>query len=203
MSARPTPEPGGPESFEWLGVEVRARRLAANLSIAEVARRAEVSAPFISQLEAGRTSVSIPTLYRVASALGCTANALLGVHDARPHLVRAGAGPRLPATSGERTQNARVLTSPGDGVLLEAYHYVIDRGDDEQEWFEHGGEDFVYCVRGSIAIEFGDGTRSELRAGDSLHHGGVVPHRWLLLGDEPAEVLVVVGAVPRTMFTRT
>jgi hypothetical protein len=32
-----------------------------------------------------------------------------------------------------------------------------------------------------------------LGTGDSLHHDGTTPHRWVLQGDEPAEVVIVVG----------
>ncbi len=181
---------------ENLGAEIRQRRLTAELSIAELARRSDVSAPFISQVEAGRSSMSIPTLYRVASALGCTANALLGKSSAHTHITRAGTGPTMAATSGDRAQSTRLLTRTGDDAILESYHYVIDPEDDEQEWFHHGGEDFVYVISGQISIEFDDGSSVDLSAGDSLHHEGAVGHRWILLGDAPAEVLCVVAQTP-------
>jgi transcriptional regulator with XRE-family HTH domain len=183
-----------PLQGEHVGQEVRARRVAARLSIAELARRAEVSAPFISQLEAGRTSMSIATLYRVAAALGCTANSLLGASGTRPHVVRAGSGPRLAASGGEHAQQPRLLSRTGGDVLLEAYHYVMSAADDEQEWFQHAGEDFVYVVSGAVVIEFGDGSETMLAAGDSLHHDGTVPHRWVLRDGDPAEVLAVIGS---------
>jgi quercetin dioxygenase-like cupin family protein len=80
--------------------------------------------------------------------------------------------------------------------MLEAYHYVLTPDDDRQEWFEHPGEDLVYVVRGSVAVLFGDGREHVLAAGDSLHHGGAVPHRWALRGEEPAEVLLSVAVPP-------
>jgi len=179
---------------EFVGTEVRSRRVAAGLSIAEVARRADVSAPFISQVETGRTSMSIPTLYRVAAALGCTPNALLGgATEPRSHVTRAGDGIRLLASDGSHSQKPRLISRTGDDVLLQAYHYVIQPDDDPQEWFEHPGEDVVYVISGSIAIEFGDGSLVTLRAADSLHHDGATPHRWVLRGDEAAEVVIVVG----------
>jgi transcriptional regulator with XRE-family HTH domain len=182
------------EFRDFVGAEVRSRRLAAGLSVAEVARRADVSAPFISQLETGRTSMSIPTLYRIATALGCTPNALLGgATPAGSHLTRAGDGIRLSATDGTHSQRPRLISRTGPGVLLQAYHYVINPGDDPQEWYEHDGEDIVYVVRGSLDIEFGDGSRVALDAGDSLHHDGTTPHRWILRGDDEAEAVIVVG----------
>jgi transcriptional regulator with XRE-family HTH domain len=192
--AVPLSQAGSPQQ---IGGEVRTRRTAAGLSIAEVARRAEVSAPFISQLEAGRTSISIPTLYRVAAALGCTPNALLGTDDGdEPLLLHAGDGRRLPVSAGEHAQHARLLSRPGERMVLEACHYLITPGDDEQDWFVHAGEDFVYVLRGTIKIEFAGGRAPTLGAGDSMHHDGTVPHRWMLVGDDPAEALIVTAIPP-------
>ena len=183
-----------PDLRDVVGRELRARRTALGLSIAEVARRATVSAPFISQVETGRTSMSLATLYRVAGALGCTPNALLGGSGGpHNHITRAGDGIRLSASDGSRSQQPRLLTGTGDDVLLQAYHYTIHADDEDQDWFEHPGEDFVYVMRGSIAIEFGDGESVVLSAGDSLHHDGAIPHTWVLQGDTTAEVLIVVG----------
>ena len=184
-------------SAQQIGGEVRARRTEAGLSIAEVARRSDVSAPFISQLEAGRTSISIPTLYRVAAALGCTPNALLGTEEGdEPLLLHAGDGRRMPVSGGEHAQHARLLSRPGERMVLEACHYLITPGDDEQDWFEHAGEDFVYVLSGTIKIEFADGRAPTLGAGDSMHHDGTVPHRWVLVGDDPAEALIVTAIPP-------
>ncbi|MCX6522023.1 MAG: XRE family transcriptional regulator [Actinobacteria bacterium] len=200
MSETPR-EPAAPTGGR-VGDEVRTRRLAAGLSIAELARRADVSAAFISQLEAGRSSISIATMYRVAHALSCSANSLLGASEPRPHVTRAGTGPRLAAGAGEHSQDPRLLSRTGDDVMLEAYHYVIAPDDDEQEWFQHEGEDFVYVISGHISIVFDDGTRVELSTGDSMHHAGTVGHRWLLLGDEAAEVMCIVGSPPATTPAR-
>ena len=147
--------------------------------------------------------MSIATLYRVAAALGCTANSLLGPDTAldapadgaaRALVTRAGGDLRFPAGAGEHTKRARLLSRTGGGVALEAYHYVMQPGDPEQEWFQHGGEDFVFVIAGTVVIEFGDGATVILGPGDSLHHDGTVPHRWALDADAPAEVLGVIHA---------
>lgn len=191
---------------DLVGDQVRSRRLAAGLSIAELARRCDVSAPFVSQLESGRSSLSLASLYRFATVLGCTPNALLGTESTRRHVTRAGTGRRMRASSTRRSQQPRLLSSTGAGVMMECYHYVIDPADDDQEWFEHEGEDFVYVVRGRIVVAFQDTsletTDVELAAGDSLHHGGTVPHRWVLQDGEEAEVILSCAIPPGSgLFT--
>ncbi|MFI7588691.1 helix-turn-helix domain-containing protein [Spongisporangium articulatum] len=178
-----------------VGGLVRARRLEAGLSVAELARRTGVSGPFISQLEAGRSSLSIPTLYRIADALDVSPNALLpGAGADRPDqlVTRAGHGTVLAATESPSPQQPRLITRTGPGVALEGYVYLIHPTDDEQQWWRHPGEDLVHVTRGRIVIEFEDGREVELGPGDSLHHDGDVAHRWRLVGDDDAEAVTVV-----------
>jgi len=198
VTAPATATPDEPGAL--VGAAVRARRTAAGLSVAELARRAEVSGPFVSQLEGGRSSVSIPVLYRLASALGCAANDLLPPVRGPRLATRSGEGPRYRVSDddgGRPPQRSRLLTRTGEGVLLEAHHYVVDPGDAEQGWFAQPGEVFVHVLRGALAVEFSDGSSTELGAGDSLHHEGEVPHRWVLRGDETVEALAVVTAARR------
>lgn len=185
-------EPEDPSAL--VGSAVRSRRTTAGLSVAELARRAGVSGPFVSQLEGGRSSVSIPVLYRLAAALGCTANDLLPASPEVRRRTRAGTGPRLRAGNTGAVQRPRLLTRSGAGVRLEAHHYEMAPGEDEQEWFAQAGEVLVHVVGGAITVEFADGERIDLDAGDSLHHEGAVAHRWVLRGSAPAEVLVVLTA---------
>ncbi len=170
--------------------------------MAELARRAQVSGPFVSQLESGRSSVSIPVLYRLASALDCAANDLLPPTDGSRRTTRAGEGPRYRVSEDDESrpsQRSRLLTRAGEGVLLEAHHYVIHPGEAEQDWFSQPGEVFVHVLRGALSVEFADGSSYDLDAGDSLHHDGEVPHRWVVRngsGDDDGlvEALAVVTA---------
>lgn len=199
----PRPElPSEPGAL--VGAAVRARRTAAGLSVAELARRAQVSGPFVSQLESGRSSVSIPVLYRLASALDCAANDLLPPTEGSRRTTRAGEGPRYRVSEDDESrpsQRSRLLTRAGEGVLLEAHHYVIHPGDAEQGWFSQPGEVFVHVLRGALSVEFADGSTYDLEAGDSLHHEGEVPHRWLVRdgsGDDGlVEALAVVTAAKK------
>jgi transcriptional regulator with XRE-family HTH domain len=192
MTGRSGAEPDAKDVLaREVGASVRARRTGAGLSVAELARRVGVSGPFISQLEAGRSSLSLPTLYRIGEALGVPPSALLPRTSEGTLVTRAGHGMVLRATDTAATQRPRLITRSGPGNVLEGYHYVIRPDDDPQEWYQHHGEDVVYVVAGSIAVEFDDGSEVLLQAGDALHHDGDVRHRWRLVGDEPAEAIIV------------
>jgi DNA-binding response OmpR family regulator len=54
---------------EQLGAAIRERRKALGLTLAEMAKRTDVSLGYLSQIELGKNSASIETLYRIALGL--------------------------------------------------------------------------------------------------------------------------------------
>jgi DNA-binding response OmpR family regulator len=55
---------------EALGAAIRERRKSQSLTLAQVAQRANVSLGYLSQIELGRNSASVETLYRISLGLG-------------------------------------------------------------------------------------------------------------------------------------
>lgn len=53
-----------------VGEEIRRSRLAAGLSQAEVARRLDVSGPYVANVEAGRANLTIGQMANIAAAMG-------------------------------------------------------------------------------------------------------------------------------------
>jgi transcriptional regulator with XRE-family HTH domain/quercetin dioxygenase-like cupin family protein len=68
---------GPAEPIVGIGQQLREARLAVGVSVRELARRVDVSASFISQLELGKTMPSVGTLYSIASELGVSLDTLM------------------------------------------------------------------------------------------------------------------------------
>lgn len=68
---------GQAEPIVSIGQQLRAARLAMGISLRQMARRVDVSASFISQLELGKTMPSVGTLYSIASELGVSLDDLM------------------------------------------------------------------------------------------------------------------------------
>ncbi|MFC9352921.1 MULTISPECIES: helix-turn-helix domain-containing protein [Terrabacteria group] len=75
MSA-PAPEARSDAAIQ-LGTRLRDARQSARLSLRELARRVDVSASLVSQIELGRTSPSVGTLYALVSELGLSLDTLM------------------------------------------------------------------------------------------------------------------------------
>jgi transcriptional regulator with XRE-family HTH domain len=70
--------------LDAVGQKLRRARLAAGMSVREMARRVDLSPSFISQVELGRTKPSVGTLYAIASELGVPLDDLMPLASTAP-----------------------------------------------------------------------------------------------------------------------
>lgn len=169
---------------------VRARRQAAGLTMRQLAARAGMSQPFLSNLENSRAMPSIATLYKIANALGVSPREFLPEARTRVQVVRHGEGASGPVGDEPGSATTRVV-SGAPGRLVEAHTYSAEPGASMGDWFDHDGEDLLYVVRGRVRVELGDGQTFDLEAGDVIWYEGDLPHRWSQLGPTTTELLCV------------
>jgi transcriptional regulator with XRE-family HTH domain len=173
-----------------IAATVRAKRLAAGLSMRALAAKAGMSQPFLSNLENGRAMPSIATLYKIATALGVSARDFLVADEpATISVVRAGEGPLSPVGD-EPTSTRSRLVAGGPGRVLEAHVFDVADGETLGSWFEHDGEDLLTIQEGRLLVEFADGQRHELGPGDTLWHVSTIAHRWSAV-EAPVRLLLV------------
>jgi transcriptional regulator with XRE-family HTH domain len=78
-----------------LGRTARRLRESQNLTLADVARLADISSAMLSRLETGRVSPSLETIVALSQALGVTPSVLMqrvGTDEGGAQLIRAGEG---------------------------------------------------------------------------------------------------------------
>jgi transcriptional regulator with XRE-family HTH domain len=173
-------EPGNHDLARRIGASVREHRTGRGISTRRLAAAAGVSQPFLSNVENGRTMVSVPSLYRIAAALGVAPSELMPSDDQTAIVIRAG---QAGADHGEglavepddvgRTE----LIRGARARAIEAYHFDLPPGQPEGEWYEHLGEDFVHVLEGRLRVLSGARV-FDLGPGDSVWLDGQIPHRW-------------------------
>jgi transcriptional regulator with XRE-family HTH domain len=176
-----------------VGATVRALREKAGYSMRELARRAGMSQPFLSQIERGVSAPSMVTTYRLAEALGVLPGTLLPVPDApQVTVVRSGEGRGIPVANRPDAAIGRALVMR-PGVPLEVLEYRIEPGQYIAEWFTLAGDMAVYLVEGALDVEVEGWGTVRLAPGDLVSHPASLPHRGLLVDDGPARVLLAVA----------
>lgn len=172
-----------------IGPRLRALRKRRGLSLRTLAKLSGLSANTISLVERGKTSPSVATLHRLATALGVSMTFFFEEEEQRDVVfVKAG---RRARTRGDSV----IMENLGSGLrdqtmepLLVTLKPGAGSGD---EPIVHLGHEFVFCLEGEIEYEVRD-DRYLLGAGDSLIFEAHLPHRWRNAGDSPSTVLLIL-----------
>jgi transcriptional regulator with XRE-family HTH domain len=181
-----------PSDWAAVGLAIRERRLAANLTLVELAARVGLSQPFLSQIENGRARLSMKSLYRIAREFDTTPQALFGepaLDDAEPTLVAAGDARGVEFAEEGPEALCRVLL-PG-GAPFHVLEFIGLPGEFPNYW-EHDGFEAVYVVAGDLELDI-DGTVHPLSAGDFMSYPSRLPHR---LRSSSTEVRVLMIESP-------
>lgn len=174
-----------------IGARLRAARLAARKTMAEVADEAGLTKGFVSKLERDLANVSVASLMKLCEALGIPVGSLF--EQPKGEVVRAGERPPinfggtggmreylLTPSAERRVQAILSDIAPGGGSGNEPYSLPAD-------------VEFVLVLRGSLEVIF-DGSPVTLAAGDAFTFPAGAPHSFRAPSDgEPAQVLWVVS----------
>ncbi|MBD9667149.1 helix-turn-helix transcriptional regulator [Variovorax sp. VRV01] len=159
-----------------IGAQVRALRMAAEVSGGELAKTSGISASMLSRIERGLVSPSVETLERLANGLGVPAS-------------------RFFSDQARRTAFCHVRV--GQGVVVDRIGAVADYlvtllpGADLYVTFQHPGLKFLYFLSGEVSYRYG-GRTAEVRAGDSLLFDATALHGIEAIQTQPVSYLSVV-----------
>ncbi|MCW2497990.1 helix-turn-helix domain-containing protein [Jatrophihabitans sp.] len=180
-----------------LGSGLRSARRRAGLTMARLAELSGVSQPHLSQLENGKVSPSINTLYRLANALGISPQQLLpGSAPTSIAVIRAGSVTPTAIMDSPGSAMARVLVGSPDR-MLQVQELTVEAGHDLGGFFSHEGEEYLYVLAGRIRLELAGEPAEVLELHDSAWYDSTLDHRWALIDDEPAQLLVVSAVSSR------
>ncbi|MBX5470574.1 MAG: cupin domain-containing protein [Thermoleophilaceae bacterium] len=210
-----TAAPRGP-SPSAVGERVRQRRLDLGLSIRELARRLSVSPSLISQIERGKATPSVGTLYAITSELGISLDALFsepgdgpitglatdGSHPPASGLdpvVRPGERKRIALASGVRWERLTRSADPEVDFLYVTYE-PGGASCEEGVLMRHAGKEYGHVLSGRLAVTVGF-DEYLLGPGDSISFESTSPHRLATVGHEPVHAIwIVVGRLGDPRF---
>lgn len=191
-----------------MGERLRAARQERGLTLRELAQRLGVSPSMISQIETGRASPSVSTLYAIASELDVSLDELL-FNDRRPTgqpgerahaghdplLQRADTRKRIRLASGVVWERLTPLSEPDTEFLYVTYE-VGGASSAESEFQRHPGHEWGFVLEGRLEVRIGFDEHI-LQAGDSISFDSTIPHRLANVGDTPVHAIwFVLGRIP-------
>ncbi len=172
-----------------IGPKLRALRKRRGLSLRTLAGLCGLSVNTISLVERGKTSPSVATLHRLATALGVSMTFFFEEEEQRDVVF-------VKADRRARTRSDSVIMENlGSGLrdqTMEPLLVTLQPGADSGgEPMVHLGHEFVFCLEGEIEYEVRD-DKYLLDAGDSLIFEAHLPHRWRNTGSSPSTILLIL-----------
>jgi DNA-binding transcriptional MerR regulator/quercetin dioxygenase-like cupin family protein len=164
-----TPSNGKPGA---IGAQLRQLRNRRRLSLAQVADSIGISVGFLSALERSQMSGSVGTLRKLARFYKTNILDFFEASEASGRQVRPAQRKVLEAGDGVRME----LLAWGDTVM-EPHLFRIAPQAGSGESYYHEGEEFIYVLRGELAITV-EGEEYQLKTGDSFYFESTTPHHW-------------------------
>jgi len=178
-----------------VGAVVRRLRLAQHLTIAEVARKAHISAGMLSKIENGQSSTSMDTLLNLAGALGVTVASLFqgfSVEEGGAQLVRKGQGLEVVRRGTRRGHTYHLLAvDRGPRRVFEPFLVTLTDKSEIFPGFEHPGLEMIHVLQGKLTYRHGRESYA-IGPGDTLTFRGEVPHGPEKLIKLPVKLLSVI-----------
>ncbi|MDR1637410.1 MAG: cupin domain-containing protein [Treponema sp.] len=173
------------------------------ITLEMLAERSGLSAGLIRRIEEEGHIPDLAPLLKISRALGVRLGTLLDDHsELGPVITRQGGAEEsarfitgLPGekSSADTTHQGlifKALAADKGGRHMEPF--IVDiQNDSEQKKSAHEGEEFIYILSGTLALEYGKDSYT-LEAGDSVYYDSIVPHRVLAAGAQPARIVAVI-----------
>ncbi len=192
MSTATAPDAAKPAA---VGARIRALREAMGLSLRDLAERSGVGAQTLSQVERGETSPTLASAAKIAAGLELTLSQLLRLDEGQHVALSRASGRRRYERGGHRFEE---LTPPLPGQRADVSLHVLEPGATtggrtDPPMHEPGSRETAVVTAGTLALVV-DGSRYELREGDSVTFDADLPHHFENDGEDPTEFFAVIAA---------
>jgi transcriptional regulator with XRE-family HTH domain len=172
-----------------LGHRMRARRHELGLSLRELAKRAGLTASFLSQVERDLVSLSIESLRKVSDALEVPIFYFLVEPDDRGLVVRRDERALLKLPNSNLTYQ---LLTPDLNRKMEVFMAEREPGEEKITIpLRQQTEEFIYVLQGQLEIQL-DNEVYLLNPGDSVYFDGPMLRRLAARGDTTLRFISVI-----------
>jgi transcriptional regulator with XRE-family HTH domain len=176
-----------------IGSHLRALRAARGITLDSLAAATGLTKSYLSKIQNSRKLPPIATLSRIAQALGTGIGSFFGdILESSQGATVVRKHERLAVVRGGTAFGYDYVSLAHDrrGKHMEPFVFTFPSKIDRHVFFEHGGEEFVFILSGSVIFQVGD-ERWSLKKGDSVYFDAAIPHRGWSLGRDATALVVI------------
>ena len=188
------PQSGARSLERAIGAQVRTIRRNTDLSIADLAVAAGISAGMLSKIENGQISASLSTLEALSTALAVPITTLFAAYEDRRDcsFVRAGQGVTIERRGTKVGHVYNLLGHSVRGeVVVEPYLITLKEDAVPYMGFQHEGVEFIFMLSGEVIYRHAD-QKYRLQIGDALMFDSGALHGPEQLISLPATYLSII-----------
>lgn len=176
-----------------LGSRLRNLRNAAGMTLRDVERKTGLAYSFISALERTSTGSSMTSLQKLANCYGTNVIDLMEVDSGKVGeiVVKAGTGKRIPILG----PSVEIEHLTNTAKALDCQKWSLKPGASSDGPYSHEGEEFIFVLRGVLALNIEGYGDVRIETGDSLAFSSTRPHSWNNPSNEITEV-IWIGTPP-------
>jgi transcriptional regulator with XRE-family HTH domain len=188
------PQEDSPSLESAIGQQIKEYRKQLNMTVAEVAKQAELSSGMLSKIENGNTSPSLATLKALSDALNVPVTSLFRKFEEERDCTYVQAGEGLMINrQGTRAGHIYQLLGHTIDKPISVEPFIVTLAEESEVFplFQHPGIEFLYMLEGEVLYRHTNHTH-RLTPGDSLFFDADAPHGPEKLVKLPIRMLSVI-----------
>jgi transcriptional regulator with XRE-family HTH domain len=186
---------GSGKIMDKIGQRIRTFRKQRGYSLTKFAEELGISLSYMSQIESGKSNISVAMLIEIAKKLELSSISLLLEDTPKPdvEIIRAEERKTYVRNDGDATIDILFATASRQ---LEAtiIHLPVD-AENTKKSEVHRGDEFCYVIQGKATLYLEERGAFDLKAGDVASYPADIPHRLKNTGQSPCEILIACTPV--------
>ncbi|GHT78577.1 transcriptional regulator [Bacteroidia bacterium] len=182
-----------------VGSRIHSLRIAKSISLEEMAERTGLDSTQILRIETDQDLPSLAPLVKIARVLGVRLGTFLDDQDALGPVIsrKKDLKESVSFSTNQTVSHTHIdyysLAAHKSGRHIEPFIIRVAPKETETEFVlsSHEGEEFMYCLEGSVEVTYGQETY-RLEEGDSIFYDSIVAHHVHAADERGAKLVAVV-----------
>lgn len=169
-----------------IGSKIRCLRKEQNMSIADLAKKTNLSSGIISQIERNIVAPSIVTFWKISNGLGVSVGSFFDENESSNFSPVVKKNMRK-SISVSNSNAFYELLSPDLNRKIEFMYITIKEGEESSgDLVVHEGEECGLVIKGRLLVKTAE-NEYILEEGDSIYFNSTIPHRYINIGNDTCE----------------